>query len=98
MADNAARRGEWFEIILANPRRGATDAPRRVTEASVSFETQTGAPAGGPFPAVADPDVEGWAALCPPREEAAGTTLVSVERVTVGGIVYESRGTLRVVA
>jgi hypothetical protein len=93
-----ARRGEWFEVVLLNPRRGATDAPRRVAEASVTFETTTGDPAGGPYPAVWDADADGWAALCPPREEAAGTTLVSVERVTVSGIVYTSRGSLRVVA
>ena len=66
--------------------------------ASVSFETAAGDAAGGPFPAVWDADADGWVALCPARTEAAGTTLASVETVTVSGVPYVSRGTLRVVA
>ena len=98
MADVTIRRSETFELALLNPRRGLTDAPRRATAASVSFLTQAGDAAGGPFPATYDADADGWAALCPGRSEAVGTVLVSVERVVVGGIVYESRGTLRVTA
>jgi hypothetical protein len=98
VADVTIRRSEAFELALLNPRRGLTDAPRRATAASVSFLTAAGDAAGGPFPAVYDADADGWAALCPPRDEAVGTILTTVERVTVGGIVYESRGTLRVTA
>jgi hypothetical protein len=98
MADLSIKRGVAFEFALTTIRRGLTDASRRATAASVSFLTQAGDAAGGPFPAVYDADVEGWASLCPARSEAAGTALVSVERVVVGGITYESRGTLRVTA
>ena len=98
MADLSIRRGQAFEFALLNVRRGLTDASRRATSASVSFETTAGSPAGGPFPAVYDPDAEGWVSLCPARSDVAGTSLVSVERVVVQGITYESRGTLRVAA
>lgn len=98
MADLTIKTGVTFEFALTNVRRGLTDASRRATAASVSFLTGAGDAAGGPYPAVYDADAEGWVALCPARSEAVGTALVSVERVTVGGIVYESRGTLRVTA
>jgi hypothetical protein len=98
MADLSIKRGVAFEFALLNVRRGLTDASRRGTAASVSFVTQAGDAAGGPYPATYDIDAEGWVSLCPARSEAVGTALVSVERVVVGGITYESRGTLRVTA
>jgi hypothetical protein len=45
-----------------------------------------------------DADAKGWVSLCPPRTEAAGTALTYIRSVTVNGIPYESRGTLRVTA
>ncbi len=89
--------GETFEFAVTLIRRGLTDAPRRATAASVRFE-RDGTAVGGPYPAVYDADTEGWVALCPPRTEAAGTELVYIRSVTVNGIPYESRGTLRVIA
>ena len=87
--------GEALEFAVTLIRRGLTDAPRKATAASVRF-LLNGNDAGGPFPAVYDADLAGWVALCPPRTEAAGTELTYIRSVTVGGIPYESRGTLRV--
>ncbi len=98
MADLVIKQGVTFEYALTNIRRGLTDAPRRATAASVSFLSVSGNPAGGPFPAVYDQDADGWVALCPAREENVGAVLTAVESITVSGIVYESRGTLRVTA
>jgi hypothetical protein len=87
--------GETFEFAVTLIRRGLTDAPRKATAASVRF-LLNGNDAGGPFPATYDADIAGWVALCPPRAEPAGTDLTYIRSVPVGGIPYESRGTLRV--
>ncbi len=89
--------GETFEYGITLIRRGLTDVPRRATAASVRFELN-GTPAGGPYPGVYDADVGGWVALCPPRTEAPGTELTRIRSATINGIVYESRGILRVTA
>jgi hypothetical protein len=98
MPELTIRRGQPFELALTMIRRGLTDAARRAAAASVSFLTADGTPAGGPFPAVYDPDADGWVALCPARPEAAGTVLTTVESVTVAGIVYQGSNSLRVLA
>lgn len=98
MAEIVARRGQTFKVGLLNPRDGLTDEDVRASFASVALQTQAGDDAGGPYPAVYNAVVQGWVALCPPRSEAVGTILTTIESVTVGGIVYESRGTLRVTA
>ncbi len=96
MADLTIPRLTAFEFALTDIRRGLTGAARSATAASVRFETGAGAAAGGPYAAVRDAGVGGWVSQCPARTEATGTVLVSVEQITVGGVVYESRGTVRV--
>ena len=98
MTEHVVRRGERFEVGIRLIRRGLTDKPRAATAASVRFLTLANADAGGPFPAAFDAEFGGWAAVCPARTEAAGTVLTQVQSVTVAGVEYESRGTLRVIA